>query len=155
MKAIAPDKDGIKRVDGRLKVTGSIRYAAEYHLPGLVYGVVVSSTIAKGTMTAIDSKAAEKAPGVLGILSHLNVPDVPAYKAGKAPPGSPFVNNQILYNGQPVVLVIANTFERAKYAASLVKITYEKEPHQTSLGCIFQICIQAGLVRLLLISYFD
>jgi xanthine dehydrogenase YagR molybdenum-binding subunit len=133
MNAIAPDKDGIKRVDGRLKVTGSIQYAAEYHLPGLVYGVVVSSIIAKGTMTAIDSKAAEKAPGVLVILSHLNVPDVPAYKAGKAPPGSPFVNNQILYNGQPVVLVIANTFERAKHAASLVKITYKKEPHETSL----------------------
>ncbi len=133
MKAIAADKDGIKRVDGRLKVTGSIKYAAEYHLPGLVYGVVVSSTIAKGTMAAIDSKAAEKAPGVLGVLSHLNVPDVPAYKDGKAPPGSPFVNNQILYSGQPVVLVIANTFERAKYAASLIKITYKKESHETSL----------------------
>jgi len=133
MKAVAPDKDGIKRVDGRLKVTGAIKYAAEYHLPGLVYGVVVASTVAKGTITAVDSKAAEKAPGVLGILSHLSVPDVPAYKAGKAPPGSPFVNNQILYTGQPVVLVIANTFERAKYAASLIKITYKKEPHETSL----------------------
>ena len=144
MKAIAPDKDGIKRVDGRLKVTGSIRYAAEYHLPGLVYGVVVASTIAKGAMTAVDSKAAEKAPGVLGILSHLNVPDVPAYKDGKAPPGSPFVNNQILYNGQPVVLVIANTFERAKYAASLVKITYNKEPHQTSLNANLQNSVSVG-----------
>ena len=50
---------GITRVDGRLKVTGSIRYAAEYPFPGLVYGALVSSTIAKGTITAIDSKAAE------------------------------------------------------------------------------------------------
>jgi len=133
MREIAADKDGIKRVDGRLKVTGAIKYAAEYNLPGLVYGAVVSSTIAKGAMTGIDSKAAEKAPGVLAVLSHLNAPEVPLYKAGKAPPGSPFVNDKILYNGQPVALVIANTFERAKYAASLVKITYKAEPHQTSL----------------------
>lgn len=134
MKAIATDKNGITRVDGRLKVTGAIKYAAEYHLPGLVYGVVVPSTIAKGTITAIDTKSAERAPGFFSVISHLNVPDVPAYKAGKAPPGSPFVNDQILYNGQPIVLVIADTFERAKYAASLIKITYKNEPHETSLG---------------------
>jgi xanthine dehydrogenase YagR molybdenum-binding subunit len=133
MRATPADKDGIKRVDGRLKVTGAIRYAAEYHPAGLVYGVLVNSTIAKGTMTAINTKAAEKAPGVLAAISHLNVSEVPAYKDGKAPPGSPFVNDQVLYNGQPVVLVIANTFERAKYAASLVRITYKEQQHQTSL----------------------
>jgi xanthine dehydrogenase YagR molybdenum-binding subunit len=133
MNQVVPDKDGLKRVDGRLKVTGSIRYSAEYPFPGLVYGAIVASTIAKGRITAIDSKAAEKAPGVLKILSHLNVPDVPAYKDSKAPPGSPFMDNRILYNGQPIALVIANTFERAKYAASLVRITYQKEPHETSL----------------------
>ena len=132
MKASAVDKNGITRVDGRLKVTGAIKYAAEYHLPGLVYGVVVEYHC-KRTITAIDSKAAEKAPGLIAVVSHLNVPEVAAYKAGKAPPGSPFVNDQILYNGQPIVLVIADTFERAKYAASLIKVTYKSEPHQTSL----------------------
>jgi len=133
MKAIATDKNGITRVDGRLKVTGAIKYAAEYYLPGLVYGVVVPSTIAKGTITAIDTKSAERAPGFIAVISHLNVPDVPAYRAGNAPPGSPFVTNQVLYNGQPIVLVIADSFERAKHAASLIKISYKSEPHETSL----------------------
>ncbi len=70
---------GIKRVDGHLKVTGAIRYAAEYQFPGLVYGVLVSSTIAKGTITGIDSKAAEKAPGLLAVVSHLNAPKIAGY----------------------------------------------------------------------------
>ena len=144
MKSIATDKNGITRVDGRLKVTGAIKYAAEYHLPGLVYGVVVPSTIAKGTITAIDIKSAERAPGFIAVISHLNVPDVPAYKAGKAPPGSPFVNNQVLYNGQPIVLVIADTFERAKYAASLIRVTYKSEPHQTSLDANLKNATSAG-----------
>lgn len=144
MKSIATDKNGITRVDGRLKVTGAIKYAAEYHLPGLVYGVVVPSTIAKGTITAIDTKSAERAPGFIAVISHLNVPDVAAYKAGKAPPGSPFVNNQVLYNGQPIVLVIADTFERAKYAASLIRVTYKSEPHQTSLDANLKNATSAG-----------
>jgi xanthine dehydrogenase YagR molybdenum-binding subunit len=144
MKVIAPDKDGIKRVDGRLKVTGAIRYAAEYNFPGLVYGVLVSSTVAKGTMTAINSKAAENAPGVLAVISHLNVPEVPGYKDGKVQPGSPFYSNQVFFNGQPVVLVIANTLERAKYASSLIKITYKVEPHQTNLDSNLQNAVKAG-----------
>jgi xanthine dehydrogenase YagR molybdenum-binding subunit len=142
MKEAVLNKGGLTRVDGRLKVTGAIRYAAEYHFPGLVYGALVSSTIAKGTITAIDTKAAEKEPGVLAMVSHLNVPEVPAYKNGKAQPGSPFLNNQVFFNGQPVVLVIANTLERAKYAASLIKITYKEEPHQTNLNANLQNAIK-------------
>src|SRR5579863_7908155 len=144
MKANAADKNGITRVDGRLKVTGAIKYAAEYHLPGLVYGVVVPSTIAKGSITGIDTKDAERAPGFISVISHLNVPDVPAYKAGKAPPGSPFVNDRVLYNGQPIALVIAETFERAKYAASLIKMTYKNEPHETSLIANLKNATSAG-----------
>ena len=124
-------KEGITRVDGRLKVTGAIRYAAEYPFPGLVYGAVVSSTIAKGTITGIDSKAAESAPGVVAVISHLNAPKIPGYE-GKEEIKT-FNDSRIYFNGQPVVLVIADTFERAKHAASLVKVQYNKEPHQTSI----------------------
>jgi xanthine dehydrogenase YagR molybdenum-binding subunit len=127
---------GITRVDGRLKVTGAIRYAAEYPFPGLVYGALVSSTIAKGTITGIDSKAAENLPGVVAVISHLNAPKVPGYQ-GKGDEDGPvlktFNDNKVFFNGQPVVLVIANTFERAKYAATQVKITYQQEAHQTNL----------------------
>ncbi len=137
MKSATANKDGITRVDGHLKVTGSVRYAAEYPFPGLVYGVVVSSTIAKGTITAIDSKAAEKSPGVIAVISHLNAPAIPGYQ-GKDQQVKTFNDNRIFFNGQPVALVIANTFERAKYAVSLVKIAYNKEQHQTNIDANLQ-----------------
>ncbi|QKG51291.1 hypothetical protein [Hymenobacter sp. BRD67] len=76
----------MSRVDGHLKVTGGARYSAEYELPGMTYGVLVGSTIAKGRITSLDTKAAERAPGVLAVLTHLNAPKVPGFKpAGKDP----------------------------------------------------------------------
>jgi len=126
---------GITRVDGHLKVTGAIKYAAEYNFPGLVYGILVSSTIPKGTITGIDSKAAEKAPGVLAVISHLNAPQIPGYGEHDI---KTFNDNKVYFNGQPVALVIANTLERAKYAASLVKVQYQKEAYQTSLQANLQ-----------------
>src|SRR3954463_16226272 len=102
------------RVTGRAVVTGSAKYAAEYNIPGLVYGVLVGSTIANGTITSIDSKAAERAPGVLGVISHLNSPKVPGYDQGGNPVKGPtggkglqvFNDNIIRFNGQPVALVV-------------------------------------------------
>jgi xanthine dehydrogenase YagR molybdenum-binding subunit len=67
----------LDRVDGRLKVTGKARYAAEHHLPGLVHGVLVGSTVARGRVAAIDTAAAEKAPGVIAVLTHRNAPAIP------------------------------------------------------------------------------
>ncbi len=135
MKARPTDTEGLKRVDGRLKVTGAIRYAAEYKLPEMVYGVVVSSTIAKGSITAIDSKAAEKAPGVLAVVSHLNAPKIPGYQSGKerGSGDKPFSDSEVYFNGQPVALVIAGSLERARHAASLVNIRYSEKPHKTDL----------------------
>src|SRR5579862_9873201 len=95
-----PSPDGIKRVDGHLKVTGSIRYAAEYPFPGLVYGAIVSSTIAKGTITGIDSKAAERSPGVVAVISHLNAPKIPGYGEHDI---KTFNDDRIYFNGQPIV----------------------------------------------------
>jgi xanthine dehydrogenase YagR molybdenum-binding subunit len=131
--------DGMSRIDGRLKVTGAAKYAAEYKVEGLTYGVLVGSTITNGTIAGIDAKAAERAPGVLAVVTHLNAPKVPGFQPspGKAAPKKAplkvFDDNKIVYNGQPVALVIADTYERALHAASLVKVQYNKEPHQTSL----------------------
>lgn len=132
----------LDRVDGKAKVTGQAKYAAEYEFPGLVYGVLVSSTITKGIITAIDTQRAEKAPGVLAVITHQNAPKVPGYDEGKDPSKPPtrghelriFNNNKIYFNGQPIALVIADTFERATYAASLVKAQYQKEAHHTDLA---------------------
>ncbi|KAA6439840.1 xanthine dehydrogenase family protein molybdopterin-binding subunit [Dyadobacter flavalbus] len=134
------DYKSLDRVDGRLKVTGAARYSAEYQLSGLVYAVLVESKIAKGTIKSIDSKAAERAPGVLAVISHVNAIKVPGYQTSNQHPSEPPVNgqplrafydNNVYYNGQPVAVVVASTLEKAQYGASLVKIQYEKEQHKT------------------------
>lgn len=127
------------RIDGKLKVTGKAKYAAEHVIPGITYGVLVNSTIAKGKIKNIDSKAAEAAAGVLAVVSHLNAPPVPGYKAQFATPKKPaegkqlriFQNADILSDGQPIAIVVAKTFEQATYAASLVKVSYDKAEHKT------------------------
>ena len=113
--------DSVRRIDGRAKVTGHARYAAEHQPPDLVYGVVVNSTVARGHITALHLHAARAVPGVLDILSHLHRPKVRRldafYKDMTAPPGSPFKpfkSGEVLYSGQPVALVLAETFEAAR-----------------------------------------
>lgn len=131
----------IDRVDGKAKVTGTATYAAEYKQQNMAYGFLVGSTIAKGRITSIDAKNAERAPGVLAVLTHINAPKIPGYQTGKDPAktlteGQPlriFYNNEIFYYDQPIALVIADTYERAVYAAKLVKAQYEKETSQTKL----------------------
>lgn len=130
------DKPGLSRVDGRLKVTGKAKYSAEYNVKGLVYGVLVGSTVTKGSIKTIDTKKAEGAPGVLSVLTYLNAPKIPGYQTDTPPPKGPlkiFYNDQIYFNGQPIALVVADTFERALFAASLVSATYNVEPHLTDL----------------------
>jgi xanthine dehydrogenase YagR molybdenum-binding subunit len=62
------------RTDGRLKVTGAARYAAEFPMENLAHAVVVRSTIARGRIQSIDTSAAEKSAGVLAVITHLNAP---------------------------------------------------------------------------------
>ncbi len=128
------------RVDGRAKVTGAAKYAGEFNAPGLTYGVVVCSTIAKGKITAIDASAALALEGVLKVFTHENVSGLAwfdrSYKDDIAPGGSPFRplgSAEIFHNLQPVALVVAENFSLARYAASLVRVSYEKEPHETDL----------------------
>lgn len=119
------------RVDGIDKVTGKAKYFAEFQLPGLTYGVLVTSSITKGKITAIDTKAAKNAPGVLDVLSHLNKPAAPGYEQAGGSPMKIFYTDEVFFNGQPIALVVADTFERATYAATLVKVNYEKAAFNT------------------------
>jgi xanthine dehydrogenase YagR molybdenum-binding subunit len=125
--------DPVNRLDGRLKVTGGARYSAEWPIEGLVYGAVVQSTIARGTITSIDTRAAARAPGVLAVLTADNAPRLPqAGRAGVNPPAgrvlSLLQSKEIRYNGEPIALVVAQSFEQATYAASLVRAAYRTEP---------------------------
>ncbi len=133
----------LSRVDGPAKVTGLARYAGEFTAADLVHGYVVSSTIARGTITAIETAAAEAVPGVLKVITHENRPTVAgkakAYADMVAPPGTPLrplYDATILFSGQPVALVLAEDFETARYAASLVRVSYATEAPQTDIEAL-------------------
>jgi xanthine dehydrogenase YagR molybdenum-binding subunit len=130
----------LDRVDGPQKVTGQAKYAGEFDVPGLLYGSVVSSSIARGRVRAIHAEEAEMLAGVRLVLTHLNRPKMAgeneAYEDMDAADGAPFrplYNDRVLYSGQPVALVVADDLEIARHAASLVKVEYDIEPHETDL----------------------
>jgi xanthine dehydrogenase YagR molybdenum-binding subunit len=129
------------RVDGRAKVTGAAKYAGEFNAAGLAYGSVVESTIPRGRIARIDTSGALRVEGVLAVLTHENRPSMAgtsaAYKDDVAPDdGSPFrplYDDRIMFSGQPIALVLAEEWEIARFAASLVRVEYETEPHVTDL----------------------
>src|SRR5215469_16317636 len=128
------------RVEGFAKVTGAAKYAAEFNMTGLAHGSVVESTIARGRIVRIDASAARRVAGVLDVLTHQNRPRMAdaaeAYKDDVAPDGSPFrplYDDKIMFSGQPIALVVAETLEVARFAASLVRAEYENEPHVTDV----------------------
>lgn len=129
------------RVDGKLKVTGQAKYAAEHFAADLHYGFIVSSAIAKGKITKFNLEKASSVPGVVKIFTHENRPRTAwfdyKHRDEVAPPGSPFrplYDENIVYSQQPIALVIAEDFETARFAASLVEAEYEIEPHETDLN---------------------
>ncbi|AFO46168.1 oxidoreductase, large subunit, putative [Pseudomonas putida DOT-T1E] len=131
----------LDRVDGVAKVTGQARYAGEYPQTGLLHGSVVSSTIARGRVLDIDSTQAMRVPGVIAVLDHGHRPPISSYDddysdadSAEGSPFRPLFNDRVLYSGQPLALVIAETLELARYAGSLIKIDYAEEVHQTDLG---------------------
>jgi xanthine dehydrogenase YagR molybdenum-binding subunit len=131
----------MSRVDGRAKVTGAARYAAEHGGPGLLHGWVVSSAIACGRIRRIDPADALTAPGVLQVFTHENVPALARsdrkYRDESAPTGTPFrplQGPEIRYSAQPVALVVADRLELARHAASLVRVEYEPRPPETDLN---------------------
>jgi xanthine dehydrogenase YagR molybdenum-binding subunit len=129
---------GMSRVDGVAKVTGAAKYAVEFQLPNAAYGFIVQSEIAKGAIKSIDTKDAEKQTGVIKIFTHLNAPKL-AFTDKKdkdemSPNGKPLralYTDKILFSGQPIALVVAESYEQARFAARLVKATYAEEKSAT------------------------
>ena len=131
----------INRLEGHLKVTGQAKYAAEYDAPDLLYGYIVNSSITKGKIKTIDTSEIKKLEGVIEVFTHENKPSTAwfdfQYADMDAPPGTvfkPLKDNIIRYNGQPIALVVAQTFEMARYAAAKIKVVYEEnENFETDL----------------------
>jgi xanthine dehydrogenase YagR molybdenum-binding subunit len=129
----------VSRIDGPLKVRGAARFAAEVPMEGLVYASLAYSTIPKGRIVALDTSAAQDAPGVVLVMTHENAPRMnPAPAAltalkGTAGDDLPVMqDDQIHWNGQPIAVVLANTHEQADHAASLIRATYAPEQAVTS-----------------------
>jgi len=128
------------RYDGRAKVTGAAKYAGEFNTQGLAHGFIFTSRIAKGRVKRIDTTAALRVPGVLDVLTHEHRPHMAAsdkaYQDDVAPGGSPYrplYDDKILFNDQPVAFVIAEEWEIARHAATLLHVEYEEERHATDL----------------------
>ena len=123
----------LSRVDGEAKVRGRAKYAAEFPLERLCYGVMVRSTIPSGTITAIDTAAVKRMPGVIFVLTHENAPKLPEKgRAAVNPPAgremSLFQDTTVRYNGEPVAVVVAETLEQATAGANALKVTYSESP---------------------------
>ncbi len=126
----------LDRKDGRAKVTGQAKYAAEFGVNNVAYAFPVRSTVGNGTVAAFDTSAAEKADGVLAVMTHENAPRLKKAdpqelaKTGGLPGEmfTPLQDNKARYYGQYIALVVAETYEQARTAAKLVKVTYNKLP---------------------------
>src|SRR5271156_3677981 len=122
----------LDRVDGPLKVTGGAKYAYEAEQgPAAAYGFVVEASIGKGRIRAIDTRAAERAPGVALVLTYRNAP---AQGTGNHHEARPMLTGpDVQYYGVPVAFVVADTFEQARAAAYLVHVSYDSAPGKFSL----------------------
>jgi len=128
----------LDRVDGRLKVTGAAHYSAEIPMQNIAYAALIGSTIARGSIKTIDTSVAEKSPGVLAILTHLNAPKfvkLSTFATGGAGAENriPLTDGTIYHSGQYIGVVIADTFEQATHAAHLVRVSYEEKPPITDI----------------------
>ncbi|ESX47021.1 xanthine dehydrogenase family protein molybdopterin-binding subunit [Mesorhizobium sp. C416B] len=120
----------LSRAEGPLKVTGQARYAIEQKLENLAYGVTVQSTRPAGRIVSIDTSAAKALPGVLDVYTaqnslKLNKPTVYSKGGGATEEFTPIQDDVVRFNGMHIALVVAETFEQATEAASLLKIEYE------------------------------
>jgi len=113
------------RVEGLLKVTGTAPYAAEYPIDGCAEGVLVTSTIAKGEVTAIDEDSVLSMPGVIAVIDHPSLTARPAQGTAGEAPAQPA--RKVGYFGQPVAVVVAESFEQARDAAKQLKVTYRAD----------------------------
>ena len=130
----------VSRVDGPMKVAGEAKFAAEFAMEGLTFAALAFATIAKGRITAMDTAAAQAAPGVVLVMTHLNAPRLnptpPFGSAAKAAGGDDIPvmqDDRICWNGQPIAVVLGETQEAADHAAALITVTYAAEPAVTSL----------------------
>jgi xanthine dehydrogenase YagR molybdenum-binding subunit len=125
----------LPRIDGRLKVTGEARFAADVPLANLAHAVLVTSDVARGTVTCIDLEAARRSPAVLLVLSYGDAEELvpPRFGVGSYTSLAPLSQRKIWHDGQIVAVVVAETFQAAEEAAAQVRVQYATEPASAEL----------------------
>ena len=118
--------EAINRIDGFLKVTGTANYTMDFPVNNAAYGYLFKSEIAAGKIVSIDMKAAEKADGVIAVITHENTLKVKPSRSLRG--GAILQDADIEYWGENIGIVVADTFEQARFAARLVKVNYQKSP---------------------------
>src|SRR4051812_8295530 len=123
----------LDRIDGPLKTTGRAPYAYERHdvARDQAYGFVLGAGIAKGRITGMDTRAAKAAPGVLAVVTTLDMP-----RLGKGPmnTASLFGGPEVQHYHQAIAVVVAETFERARDAAAMIRVDYARQPGRFDLA---------------------
>ncbi len=113
----------VRKVDGQELITGRAKFAGDYRFPGMVYGSVKRAGVPAGRITKIDADAARQLPGVVDVLTAADIPG--PNLIGVLPPfDQPLLaSDEIRYDGESVVLVIAESAEIARRAAEKVSVT--------------------------------
>ncbi|MCJ2046757.1 xanthine dehydrogenase family protein molybdopterin-binding subunit [Methylobacterium sp. J-078] len=132
MKVVGKATD---RIDGKFKTTGTAAYAYERHdvAANQAYGYVLGAGISKGRIRAIDTGAAKRSPGVVAIVTTL---DMPKLGLGKMNAANLFGGAEIQHYHQAIAVVVAETFEQARAAAFLIKVDYAREAGQFDLAAV-------------------
>jgi xanthine dehydrogenase YagR molybdenum-binding subunit len=131
--------DPVDRVDGRLKVTGGAPYAAEVDVARAAHAVMVTSDVARGRITSLDTSKARQQPGVLTVLTHQNAMRIKPQPDVKRKPSPTdrvlqlLQDDRVHYSNQPVALAVAETLDAARHAAELVEVRYQSEPVEVTV----------------------
>jgi xanthine dehydrogenase YagR molybdenum-binding subunit len=121
----------LTRVDGRTKVTGRARYAADFNQPDQLYAVIVSATVGLGRVTGVESTEVERMPGVVALITHSNAQKLPylPHKAAIDPAVGERLHvlqdDNVRFYGQPVAIVVADNLDHAERAAAALRFMYE------------------------------
>lgn len=133
-KPVGNVKEFPQRFEGKLKVTGKLKYAAEYEVKDPLYAWLILSSIPSGEIISMNTTGADAASGVVKVLTPFNAPKLPGVKI--QPPAtrklSLLQDRMVYYNGEPIGVVLAKTLDEARYAASLVKVQYKPTPAKLS-----------------------
>ena len=122
----------ISRIDGVLKVTGRANYSLDFAVKNAAYGFLIKSEIASGKILDIDTKSAEKTEGVIAVITHKNALNLKNTRRMRG--GAILQDENVRYFGENIGIIIAETFEQARHAANLVKVTYQKSEAKTDLN---------------------